>query len=490
MFFVPLDNSRSFNKKALSRASHSQCRISTKNQRGCCQKKYRDAWRRSKSGFTLIEGLVILFVFSVITLTFYQTFSLGTQQIIESKSHLGATALANQKMEVIRSIDYDVIGTTNGIPAGDLLESETVTVNTVPYTIHTFVQYADDAFDGRQGDSPADAIPTDYKRVRLTASWGAGGDNQSVVLFGNFSPNGVETSGGGGTLSINVLDASGSGVAGVTVHIVNGAAGVDVSATTDATGNITLPGAPVGTESYELTVSKSGYYGTKTYPSYPTSTYNPVDVHASVVADTLSQKTIVMDQYADITVRSRDPFGITVPDISFAMTGGKILGTDPVTSSSVYEYNQNLSTNGSGIEDIADQSYGQYTLSASDARYKLYKLSPESAASDVFDALPGQVTTVDMILVDTQIGSVKVTVVNDEDDSPVAGATVHLTNASLGYDATGTTDQYGMAYFPTALPELADGTYDMEVSATGFDNENTTVTINSALETKMIRLNP
>lgn len=443
-----------------------------------------------KGGFTLIEGLTLLFVFSVITLTFYQTFSLGMQHIIEAKSRLGATALANQKMEVIRSIDYDAIGTTTGIPAGDLLESETVTVNAVQYTVHTFVQYVDDAFDEQQGGSPTDAIPTDYKRIRLTVSWGTGGSNHSVVIFGNFSPNGVETSSGGGTLSINVLDASGSGVSGATVRIVNSAAGVDVTATTDATGNLMLPGAPAGTESYELTVSKNGYYGTRTYPSYPTSTYNPVDVHASVVADTLNQKTIVMDQYADISIRSKDPFGTDVPNINFTMKGGKILGTDPDTLVSIYEYDQSLSTNAAGVEDIADQSYGQYTLVESDARYALYKLNPEGATNGIFDALPGQITTVDMILLDTQIGSVKVVVANEEDDSPVAGASVQLTNASLGYDVTQTTDQYGMAYFPTTLPGLSDGTYDIGVSATGFANASATVIVSGTLKTETIELHP
>lgn len=451
---------------------------------------YYVAGMKKLKGFTLIEALTLLFIFAVITVTFFQMYATGTRLIIESKNRLGATALANQKIEIIRSIDYAAIGTTTGVPTGSLLETETISVNTVQYQVHTFVQYVDDAFDGKSQGSPDDTIPNDYKRVRVAVLWGARGADQTVAVFANISPNGVETPAGGGVLSINILDTGGSGVAGATVHIVNSAAGVDVTTNTDSTGNITLPGTPVGTQNYELTVSKSGHYGTRTYPPYPTSAYNPVDEHASVAADVLNPKSMVMDQYADITVRSKDPFGTDVPDIAFTMTGGKVLGTDPDTFAWIYEYTQNLSTNASGTRDIADQSYGQYTLAESDARYQMYALNPSGAAQTTFNALAGQTTTVDMILLDTQIGSVKAIVINDADDSPIAGASVHLTNTSLGYDATQVTDQYGFAYFPTTLPELVVGTYDMEVSATGFADDDATVDVNGALITRTIRLNP
>lgn len=444
----------------------------------------------SYKGFTLVESLVFLFLFALIAVVFFQTYMTGTRMIIESKNRLGAVALANQKMEIIRSIDYAAIGTVNGVPAGDILEDETISVNTVKYAVHTFVQYVDDAYDGKLGSNPTDAVPNDYKRVKISVSWGAGGTDQAVSLFTNISPDGIETSAGGGVLSINVLDAAGAGVPGATVHIVNPAAGVDVTTQTDAIGNILLPGSPAGTQNYELTVSKGGYYGAMTYPPYPASAYNPADVHASVVADVLNQKSIVMDQDADITVRSEDPFGAGVPDIGFRMVGGKVLGTDPVTLLPTYGYDENLVTDDSGSQDIPDQSHGQYTLSESAAGYELYKLSPEGAAKDVFDAAAGQAAAVDMILLDRGIGSVKVAATSQADGSVVPGANAHLTNAALGYDVTQTTDQYGMAYFPAALPELAAGTYDLEVSAAGFQGDTSTAAVNGSLVTKNIQLIP
>jgi hypothetical protein len=172
------------------------------------------------------------------------------------------------------------------------------------------------------------------------------------------------------------------------------------------------------------------------------------------------------------------------------MTGGKILGTDPGTLANVYEYNQTLSTNASGVKDIAAQSYGQYTLTESDARYQFYKLVPSGEKINVFDALAGETTVIDMLLLDTQIGSVKVIVTSAADSSPVAGAVAHLTNAGLGYDATAVTDQYGFAYFPATMPELAAETYDLEVSAAGFSNNDSTVSVNGGLVIKEVGLNP
>lgn len=452
---------------------------------------YQVSCIKNSRGFTLIEALALLFIFSVVVMAFFETYAVGTRMILESKRRLGATALANQKMEIVRSLDYDNVGTTTGVPSGDIPEYENVSVNGMQYTVHTFVQYADDIFDGKLGNNPNDAIPNDYKRVRIKVYWGSGGTDQTVYVFANISPNGVETSAGGGVLSINILDSTGMGVSGATVHIENDDTGTDITTDTDATGNISLPGTQEGTQNYELTVSKNGYYGTMTYPPAPPNTFVPVDEHASVVDNVLNQKSMVMDQYSDITIHSKDPFGTDISSFDFHMKGGKILGdttADPPVT--MYGYDQDLSTNASGIQDVQDQSYGQYTLTESDVRYQLYKLNPGGATSDIFDALPGQTNNVDMILLDTQIGSVKVIVTNATDDSPIAGANAHLTNVGLGYDATQTTDQYGFAYFPLSMPELAAGTYDLEVSATGFTSDNSTVDVNGGLVTKAIGLNP
>jgi Tfp pilus assembly protein PilV len=65
----------------------------------------------TKKGFSLIESLVFLFIFMLISVVFLQVYLVGTRTIFDSKNRLGAVALANQKMEIIRSIEYADIGT-------------------------------------------------------------------------------------------------------------------------------------------------------------------------------------------------------------------------------------------------------------------------------------------------------------------------------------------------------------------------------------------
>jgi len=445
----------------------------------------------------LIESTVFILLFALISIVFLQVYATGTRLIIESKNRLGATALANQKMEVIRSVTYDAIGTKHwngsswvyGIPPGDLLEDETISVNTTRYEVHTFAQYVDDPFDGTVSSS--DTIPTDYKRVRITVAWGLGGPDQTVAIFGNFSPNGVESSSGGGVLSINVLDSSGAGVPGASVHIVYGAQGVDVTGTTDGTGNITLPGAPAGSEKYVLTFTKNNYYGSVTYPSYPTSPYNPVDVHASVTASVLNQKTVIMDRDVTIPLKTQDPFGNPIPSVNFTLEGGRILGSDPVTGAPVYSFSNTGSTNVSGEITFADQSYGQYAFTESAPNHSLLKIVPESTTTpSIFDVPAGSSTNIAAVLMDQNIGSMKAVITNQADGTPIAGASVKLSNGALAYDTTITTDQYGFAYFPSSLPQLTAGTYDIGVTAGGFQNYTGTVSINGTLQVKNISLSP
>ena len=159
--------------------------------------------KNSQRGFTMIEAAFVLFLFSVITLTFAQLFSLGTKRIMDVRRKLGATTLADERMEIIRSLPYDSIGTKNpngsggwsyGIPRGDILETETIDKPGAVYSVHTMVQYVDDPFDGTASGTGSnhDAIPTDYKQARIEVTWPGAENGQSVIVWGTFSPNGVE----------------------------------------------------------------------------------------------------------------------------------------------------------------------------------------------------------------------------------------------------------------------------------------------------------
>lgn len=448
------------------------------------------------SGFTLIEALIFLFLFAIITLVFFQTFAYGTKLIQQSKFRLGAIALGNQKMEIIRSLDYDTIGTVSGVPAGDIVQDEDVQVNNAAYHVHTFIRYVDDPYDGTLGGSPNDLVPNDYKYGRVEVSWGGFTDDEKVQFFSTFAPPGVEQPAGGGILSVNILDSQGNGVSGATVRIVNSSVvpSIDVTTTTDASGNLFLVSAPASVQGYSITFSKGGYFGSATYAPYPTTTFVPVDVHASVVNATINQASFVMDRASTLRLHTVDPFGTDIPNIDYRIDGGRRLGSAFGTGVPVYDFGQDAATDASGEREYANRSYGSYTwtLDGGVATHAFIGLIPESGAGiNNIELAPNTNQAVDMVLADKAVNGALITVTNVSDSTPVAGASVRLSNTTLGYDETVTATQYGKAYFPkTAAPILAAGTYDLEVSASGFTTATDTVDIVSGLEAKSVVLSP
>ncbi|MFA9262251.1 MAG: hypothetical protein ACEQSB_02740 [Undibacterium sp.] len=454
----------------------------------------KQRWRLP--GFTLVEALIFLFLFAIITLIFFQTFAYGTKLIQQSKFRLGAIALGNQKMEIIRSLDYDTIGTVSGVPAGDIAQDEDIQVNNSAYHVHTFIRYVDDPYDGRLGSSPNDLVPNDYKYARVEVSWGGATEEEKIQLFSTFAPPGVEQPAGGGILSVNILDSQGNGVSGATVHITNSAVApaIDVTTTTDASGNLFLVSAPASVQGYHLTFSKGGYFGSATYAPYPTTAFIPVDVHASVVNATINQVSFVMERASTLRLHTVDPFGTDIPNIAYRIDGGRRLGSAFGTGAAVYDFGQNASTDASGEKEYASRSYGSYTwtLDSGVSTHAFVGLVPESGAGiNNIELAPNTSQAVDMILADKTVNGALITVTNATDGTPVAGASVKLSNTTLGYDETVTATQYGKAYFPkTATPLMAAGTYDLQITATGFTTATDTVVITSGLATKSKALSP
>lgn len=446
-------------------------------------------------GFTLVEAAVFLFIFAVISVTFYEAWSLGTRHIMNSKYRLGATAIATQQMEIIRSLIFDDIGTTSGIPTGTLSEDQTIIANSNRYQLHTVVQFVDDATDGTAG-AGTDIAPNDYKKVTLTVSWGGASASEQVAMTSIFSLDGVESvAAGTGILSVNILNGAGIGVANASVHIVNAsvAPAINLTANTDANGNLTFPGAPASVQGYEISVSKGGYYPNTTYDPYPASAFNPVNTHASIVAGSLTAATIVADEHSDIELHSKNPFDGDIPDIDFSITGGLVIGTDIATSAHVYDFTQVDVTDGSGAITFSDRSAGVYTLTldASESGYEYLRLDPEETTFGVINLAPGTTESVKLVLADKTLSSALVSAKNGADNSPIAGASVRLFNTTLGYDTTITADIYGQAYFPTSNTPLVAGTYDIEVSASGFTTATDTVVLaGTALTKKTVTLSP
>lgn len=258
---------------------------------------------RHKGGFTLIEVLVSLFVASLLVLAIYSMFDYSLRVIRTNKAKIGAMSLANEKMERIRNLPYDSIGTSGGIPAGAIPQTEQITRNGSNYTLSTQVIYIDDPFDGIVGGTPNDLLGNDYKRVRINVSW-SGFLADSVSIISDVAPKGIESNAGGGTLYITVFNANGSAVSGANVHIENTAVNpqVLIDIVTDSAGHVILPGAPASIESYKITVNKAGYSTDKTYDRDPITNPNPTKPHASVFEGQKTDISFAIDQVSSLTI--------------------------------------------------------------------------------------------------------------------------------------------------------------------------------------------
>jgi hypothetical protein len=118
-------------------------------------------------------------------------------------------------------------------------------------------------------------------------------------------------------------------------------------------------------------------------------------------------------------------------------------------------------------------------------------LDPEETVQNSINLIAGDSKTVKYILARKTFQSALITVKSASGGTPISGASVRLHSTSLGFDVTLATDTYGQAYFPTAATPLASGTYDIDVSASGFASTTDTISIiGSNIEKKTISLNP
>ncbi len=268
---------------------------------------------------TLIDVVVGVALVSIVFLSLFGILRASLILSTLAKAEAGATALAQTQMEYLRSLTYEDVGTVGGIPSGVVPQDATTTEDGIPYATHTFIEYVDDPADGL-GANDTNGITTDYKRARVEVSYAVGGRTHSVVLVTNFAPPGIETSGGGGTLVINVVNAAGNPVADATVNILDASTTptVNITTYTDTNGIVDLPGAATSS-SYQVAVSRPGYSGAQTYARDATN-QNPNPGYLTVVQDQTTTQTFAIDVLSHLALATYSPAATSTFADSFANT--------------------------------------------------------------------------------------------------------------------------------------------------------------------------
>lgn len=276
---------------------------------------------RRERGSTLLDAVVGTALMLVVFVGIVGAFRLAVMAVSNNKARAGAIALANERLEYIRSLSYDAIGTTGGIPAGALAQEEEISLNGVEYTRRTLVSYEDDPGDGLEG-ADSNGVETDYKAIKTSVAWEGRAGTHTITLVTRVSPPGIESAVPGGTLAFNIVDATLDPVANAGVRILNSGIvpAVDLVRYTDSDGLVTVLGVPPGA-GYQITVAKSGYSSAQTYGVDATNT-NPLPAHLGVALDTTTAATFAIDLLSEKRIETYTPVRAGTTTETFAGDSG------------------------------------------------------------------------------------------------------------------------------------------------------------------------
>ncbi len=440
---------------------------------------------QNQRGTTLIEVLLSITIISFLVLTIYLTLTSAVSNMGESKQRIGAVALANEKVEIIRNLDYEEIGTVGGIINGPMLASELITRNNFDYNVYIDIRYVDDPFDGTGVD---DLINTDYKLVQVNVEWLHSGGIESVEFVSSFVPNGIETNLGGGTLVLNTMTSGGDIVPNVNVHLesIEDNPVVNYSTSTDNQGSIVLPGVP--SQTYRISLSKTDYENVRTYPNPPDSSFIPVNADFYVDEGDLNSKNFFIDLASDLTFKTIDIADDSgIDEVNIELIGGKEIGSDPTT----YNLNDVSSTDSSGELKYENISAGSYHVVDPENLGTGDYILVDSAEETVFDLSEGSDLEIELLFGDKDTPSLYVTILDIGTEEPISGAGVGMINLS-GFDQGGETDEDGKLFFPIVADPpilLENGECSIEVKIDGYIDYIDTITIND-LTIEEIKLTP
>jgi prepilin-type N-terminal cleavage/methylation domain-containing protein len=372
-------------------------------------------------GFSLVEVIFAATIFVIVAMAIYQGFASITALVSASRDKVAAVDLVNSEFELVRNLSYANVGLKNGIPAGVLEETSTAVKDGREFTVTRTVRNIDDPFDGTIGGTPNDLSPADYKMVQISVACNNCKKPLEFSTVANISPKNLETSSTNGALFIKVFDANGNPVPLASVHVENAALGINIHDTTNNEGLLAIVDVPPASNSYRITVTKTGFTTDRTYPS-TLSNPNPLKLDATVILQQLTQVSFVIDKVSTINVRSRDLQCAAVPNVSFSISGAKLIGTSP----DVLKFSGDYSTDGSGEKTLNNMEWDLFTMTLGGG-LNLMGVNPPSP----FSVLPDSVQNVDLIIAAGTPQNLLVTVKDSATGLPLSGVSLTLSQGSF-----------------------------------------------------------
>ncbi len=366
-----------------------------------------------------METLIGVIIIGIVGFSLFRAFTTLIDVFGTIKIKNAATNLANEQMEVIKNMSYSVIGTMGGIPSGVIAPSQGFLRDGFQLLMQTTVRNIDDPFDGTLGGTPNDTAPADYKLVELSVSCTTCLASSTVTITGRVAPKSLESASTNGALFVQAIDANGAFVPNATVHVVNNQINptINVTDVTNTNGVLQLVDVPPSFQSYQITVSKSGYSSSQTY-STSTGNPNPTAPHSTVAAQSVTQTTFAIDRVGQINFSSLNATCNTVDNTSVQISGSKLIGTAP----NVLKFNQSYVFPAGGTLSVPSLEWDTYSVTASNAGYDLAGSIPTLP----LNLNPGVTQGVKLIFQPKSSAAILATILDNATRLPLANATVAL----------------------------------------------------------------
>ncbi len=397
-----------------------------------------------QSGFTILETLIGMGIFAIVSTALYFTYSNVLQIVQASQYNSAALNIIESQVEIARNMRYEDLGTVGGVPAGKLLQEQTMTVDTTPFTLHTYVRSIDDPFDGTLGGTPNDTAPSDYKLIELQVTCDTCTRYNVIRMTTYVAPKNLESTSKNGNLFIRVFDADGQAVTGATVHVTNTAVTpqINLTDTTNTDGMLQLVGVATSSAGYHIVVTKNGYTTSQTY--HPGSPPNPLQPDATVATQQLTITSLSIDKTSTAMWRVQDNLCRAIPGFDFLVTSTRLIGTNPNTP----KYSVTQTSDAAGLVTNTTMEWGTYGINPTDTAFDI-----AGAAASLSFTIDPEETQSTTWLVASKSGSALLVSVVDGNGQPLNDATVEVSAAA--FSATAVTGR-------SALPQTdwSGGRYD------------------------------
>jgi prepilin-type N-terminal cleavage/methylation domain-containing protein len=436
-----------------------------------------------EQGFTLVELVFGVTIMAIMVAAVGGLFMDNLKTVTLGKARAIGLALANEKMEYLRSLPYDALATQNGTiyPPGSIADNETVVRGSYTFLVNNRIEYVDDPYDGYAScpcasgpaaGKPRDLYPYDYKKAHIIIKLKT--SNQVVAeLSTDVAAKAAETSSNTGILSIKVLDASGNPIPNATVTITNPSPNpaVNISTTTDVDGLVVVPRLPpYSNNTYVVTVTKSGYSTDGTIADPPGS-QTAVKLNPNVLTQQITSLTMSIDQLSTLYVHAIDTDGVAKASFPITITGAKKTKNNPT----VYKYSQSSTTTAGGDITVANMEWDDYSFSVG-AGYYVVSSAPMAPAS----LAPNSSTSVNLVISDdsTWPTIAKVNPTSGQTGTASSSVTVtgtNLSSAAMKLQLTGQSDINGTGCSSTStsltcnvnLTGAATGDWSLVVTKSG-----------------------